>query len=71
MENLAQSNWWCFWFDYDFIDFGKTIKGVVNINGALGDKSYLDNNRTPFLSVHNIYDPEIPFNRGNHIIFLS
>ena len=49
---------------YDFIDFGKKIKGVVNINGALGDKSYLDNNNTHFLSVHNIYDPEIPFNRG-------
>lgn len=50
--------------NYDFIDFSKTIRGVVNINGALGDKSYLDNNHTPFLSVHNIYDPEIPFNRG-------
>ncbi|MFN8281710.1 MAG: T9SS type A sorting domain-containing protein [Chitinophagales bacterium] len=49
---------------YDFIDFGKKIKGVVNVNGALGDKSYMDNNHTPFLSVHNIYDPEIPFNRG-------
>ncbi|MDB5226272.1 MAG: Carboxylesterase type, partial [Bacteroidota bacterium] len=50
--------------DYDFIDFGKTIFGVVNINGALGDKSYLDNEHTNFLSVHNIWDPEIPFNRG-------
>lgn len=49
---------------YDFIDFGKTILGVVNINGALGDKSFLDNNTTNFLSVHNIWDPEIPFNRG-------
>lgn len=49
---------------YDFIDFGKTILGVVNINGALGDKSYLDNQHTDFLSVHNIWDPEIPFNRG-------
>jgi para-nitrobenzyl esterase len=50
--------------DYDFIDFGTSILGVVNINGALGDKSFLDNERTPFLSVHNIRDPEIPFNRG-------
>ncbi|MFN8294877.1 MAG: T9SS type A sorting domain-containing protein [Chitinophagales bacterium] len=50
--------------EYDFIDFGKTILGVVNINGALGDKSFLDNNHTNFLSVHNIWDPEIPFNRG-------
>lgn len=50
--------------DYDFIDFGKTIFGVVNINGALGDKSYLDNEHTNFLSVHNWWDPEIPFNRG-------
>ena len=49
---------------YDFIDFGKKIFGVVNINGALGDKSFLDNNHTNFLSVHNIWDPEIPFNRG-------
>lgn len=49
---------------YDFIDFGKTILGVVNINGALGDKSYLDNEHTNFLSVHNLWDPEIPFNRG-------
>ncbi|MEZ5026277.1 MAG: T9SS type A sorting domain-containing protein [Chitinophagales bacterium] len=50
--------------DYDFIDFGEKIFGVVNINGALGDKSYLDNEHTAFLSVHNIWDPEIPFNRG-------
>ncbi len=50
--------------EYDFIDFGTKILGVVNINGALGDKSYLDNEQTPFLSVHNIWDPEIPFNRG-------
>lgn len=50
--------------DYDFIDFGKDIFGVVNINGALGDKSYLDNETTSFLSVHNIWDPEVPFNRG-------
>lgn len=49
---------------YDFIDFGERILGVVNINGALGDKSYLDNEHTNFLSVHNIWDPEIPFNRG-------
>lgn len=49
---------------YDFIDFGKAILGVVNINGALGDKSYLDNEHTNFLSVHNWWDPEIPFNRG-------
>lgn len=49
---------------YDFIDFGKEILGVVNINGALGDKSYLDNETTNFLSVHNIWDPEVPFNRG-------
>lgn len=49
---------------YDFIDFGKTILGVVNINGALGDKSYLDNENTNFLSVHNWWDPEVPFNRG-------
>ena len=48
----------------DFIDFGKDIFGVVNINGALGDKSYLDNQHTNFLSVHNVHDPEIPFNRG-------
>lgn len=50
--------------NYDFIDFGKDVFGVVNINGALGDKSYLDNEHTNFLSVHNIWDPEIPFNRG-------
>jgi hypothetical protein len=50
--------------DYDFIDFGSRIFGVVNINGALGDKSYLDNEHLNFLSVHNIWDPEIPFNRG-------
>lgn len=50
--------------DYDFIDFGKQILGVVNINGALGDKSFLDNEHTNFLSVHNIWDPEVPFNRG-------
>lgn len=49
---------------YNFIDFGKTILGVVNINGALGDKKFLDNNHTNFLSVHNIWDPEVPFNRG-------
>lgn len=49
---------------YDFIDFGERIFGVVNINGALGDKSYLDNEHTNFLSVHNWWDPEIPFNRG-------
>lgn len=50
--------------EFQFIDFGKKIKGVVNINGALGDKSYMDNNHIPFLSVHNIYDPQVPFNRG-------
>lgn len=50
--------------EFQFIDFGKKIKGVVNINGALGDKSYMDNNHTPFLSVHNIRDPQVPFNRG-------
>ena len=50
--------------NYDFINFAEQILGVVNINGALGDKSYLDNQRTEFLSVHNIWDPEIPFNRG-------
>jgi len=63
---------WRTWLDevggifgnYDFIDFGKDIFGVVNINGALGDKSYLDNQHTNFLSVHNVHDPEIPFNRG-------
>lgn len=70
MDNLDPQ--WRSWLEeiggvfghYDFIDFGKTILGVVNINGALGDKSYLDNQRTAFLSVHNIWDPEIPFNRG-------
>lgn len=50
--------------NYDFINFSEQILGVVNINGALGDKSYLDNQHTDFLSVHNIWDPEIPFNRG-------
>ena len=49
---------------YDFVDFGETILGVVNINGALGDRKFLDNNHTNFLSVHNIWDPEVPFNRG-------
>jgi hypothetical protein len=24
--------------EYDFIDFSTRIKGIVNINGALGDK---------------------------------
>lgn len=50
--------------EYDFIDFGTRIKGVVNINGALGDKSYMDNNFMDFLSVHNTRDPQVPFNRG-------
>lgn len=50
--------------EYDFIDFGTRIKGVVNINGALGDKSYMDNNFVDFLSVHNTRDPQVPFNRG-------
>ncbi|HQV79306.1 MAG TPA: T9SS type A sorting domain-containing protein [Chitinophagales bacterium] len=49
---------------YDFIDFGEKILGVVNINGALGDKNFLNNEHTNFLSVHNLWDPEIPFNRG-------
>lgn len=70
MDNLSSE--WRGWLNdiggvfgsYDFIDFGKDIFGVVNINGALGDKSYLDNEHTNFLSVHNIWDPEIPFNRG-------
>lgn len=63
---------WRTWLDqvggvfgnYDFINFGTDILGVVNINGALGDKSYLNNQQTNFLSVHNVHDPEIPFNRG-------
>ncbi|HRG35051.1 MAG TPA: hypothetical protein PK355_02140 [Chitinophagales bacterium] len=50
--------------EYDFINYGEKILGVVNINGALGDKTYLDNEHTNFLSVHNLWDPEIPFNRG-------
>lgn len=66
------SNEWRTWLNdiggvfgnYDFIDFGTRIAGVVNINGALGDKSYLNNEHLPFLSVHNTKDPEIPFNRG-------
>jgi hypothetical protein len=70
LDNLNPQ--WRTWLDqvggvfgqYDFINFGTDILGVVNINGALGDKSYLDNQRTNFLSVHNIHDPEIPFNRG-------
>ena len=70
LDNLNPQ--WRIWLDevggvfgqYDFINFGTDILGVVNINGALGDKSFLDNQRTNFLSVHNIHDPEIPFNRG-------
>jgi hypothetical protein len=50
--------------EYDFIDFRNKIKGVVNINGALGDKSYMNNNFMDFLSVHNTRDPQVPFNRG-------
>lgn len=49
---------------YDFKDFGSSLAGIVNINGALGNQSFLDNEHLPFLSVHNIWDPEIPFNRG-------
>jgi hypothetical protein len=30
----------------------------------LGDKNFLNNEHTNFLSVHNLWDPEIPFNRG-------
>lgn len=70
LDNLNPQ--WRIWLDqvggvfghYDFINFGTDILGVVNINGALGDKSYLDNQHINFLSVHNIHDPEIPFNRG-------
>jgi hypothetical protein len=50
--------------EYDFINFGERIAGVININGALGSKEFMNNQQTPFLSVHNIHDPEIPFNTG-------
>lgn len=50
--------------DYDFIDFSERLAGVININGALGSKEFMNNQRTPFLSVHNTFDPEIPFNTG-------
>ena len=43
--------------DYDFINFGEKIAGVININGALGTKEFMNNQHTPFLSVHNTFDP--------------
>ncbi|MCB9034651.1 MAG: carboxylesterase family protein [Chitinophagales bacterium] len=50
--------------DYNFIDFPSKIKGLVNINGALGDVDFMNNQHFPFLSIHNTLDPEVPFNSG-------
>lgn len=50
--------------DYNFIDFPNKIKGLININGALGDVDFMNNQYMPFLSVHNTLDPEVPFNSG-------
>lgn len=42
------------------------VAGIVNINGALGDADFMNNGaKIPFVSVHNIWDPQIPFERGH------
>lgn len=40
------------------------VKGVINISGALARKEILDNETIPFLSVHDVGDPQIPFGTG-------
>lgn len=40
------------------------VAGVISISGALAKASILDNESIPFLSVHDIEDPQVPFNSG-------
>jgi hypothetical protein len=40
------------------------VKGVINISGALARKEILNNETIPFLSVHDVGDPQIPFGTG-------
>jgi hypothetical protein len=45
--------------------YSTKVAGVISISGALGDVNFMDNNQTPFVSIHNTKDPQIPFNSGH------
>lgn len=40
------------------------VRAIVNISGALGDTTWMDNNSTPVLSFHGDNDGTVPFNTG-------
>lgn len=46
-------------------NYSTNISGVISISGALGDVDFMNNNTTPFVSIHNTRDPQIPFNSGH------
>jgi|SRR5690554_1373904 len=41
-----------------------TVKGVVNLAGAIGDTTWMENNSTPVLSLHGTDDGTVPFGTG-------
>jgi len=45
--------------------FSSKVAGVINVNGALASAEYMNNSTTPFVSVSNTGDPQIPFYQGH------
>lgn len=45
--------------------YSTKVAGIISISGALGDVNFMNNNSTPFVSIHNTKDPQIPFNSGH------
>jgi para-nitrobenzyl esterase len=45
--------------------YSSKVAGIISISGALGDVNFMNNNQTPFVSIHNTKDPQIPFNSGH------
>ncbi len=53
----------------DNYQYPTTVSGVVNFSGALADASFIDENDPPVVSIHDEFDPTVPYNEGFASIF--
>ena len=48
----------------DNYQYSDEIAGLINFSGALSDASLIDANDPPFYSVHDEFDPTVPYGKG-------
>ncbi|MCO5269427.1 MAG: alpha/beta hydrolase [Brumimicrobium sp.] len=50
--------------------YSSKVKAIINISGAIGDVTWMENNTTPVLSFHGDQDKTVPFGTGNISILI-